>query len=149
MNNELTYTCKYCGSVLTDRLTCNFCEIGFSLSEVCTNKARFSQIPEEIPLIEDENEVLKRTTIDFINEKTLSLYYLLKAARKAKDSAFRAHEEEKFALLIKKIYVIENILLEREGTFPKAMNDSVLKKKKKEIIDFQQYLVDKNKQFMK
>ncbi|EPE2441031.1 hypothetical protein ACSHCE_003136, partial [Enterococcus faecalis] len=70
-------------------------------------------------------------------------------ARKAKDTAFRAHEDEKVSILIKKIYVIENILFEREGVFPKAMNDSVLKRKRNEIIEFEAYLQNKNKFIMK
>ncbi len=72
---------------------------------------------------------------------------MLKIARESKDTAFRAHEEEKVAVLIKKIYIIENIIFEREGVFPKAMNDSVLKRK--EIIEFETYLQDKNKYIMK
>lgn len=74
---------------------------------------------------------------------------MLKIARKSKDTAFRAHEEEKIAVLIKKIYIIENIIFEREGVFPKTMNDSVLKRKRKEIIEFETYLRDKNKYIMK
>lgn len=143
------YTCKYCGTTLSERLTCNFCEIGFSLDSVCKDKERSSQIPYEIPILGDENEVLNRSTIDLLSEKTLTLYYLLKIARKSKDTAFRAHEEEKVAVLIKKIYIIENIIFEREGVFPKAMNDSVLKRKRKEIIEFETYLRDKNKYIMK
>lgn len=143
------YTCKYCGTNLSERLTCNFCEIGFSLDSVCKDKERSSQIPYEIPILGDENEVLNRSTIDLLSEKTLTLYYLLKIARKSKDIAFRAHEEEKVAVLIKKIYIIENIIFEREGVFPKAMNDSVLKRKRKEIIEFETYLRDKNKYIMK
>ncbi|HHD7898450.1 MULTISPECIES: hypothetical protein [Enterococcus] len=143
------YTCKYCGTTLSERLTCNFCEIGFSLDSVCKDKERSSQIPYEIPILGEENEVLNRSTIDLLSEKTLTLYYLLKIARKSKDIAFRAHEEEKVAVLIKKIYIIENIIFEREGVFPKAMNDSVLKRKRKEIIEFETYLRDKNKYIMK
>lgn len=68
-------------------------------------------------MLEDENEVLGKTTIDFLQEKTVSLYYLLKIARKAKDKAFRANDNEKYQLLIKKIYVLENLIYEREGFF--------------------------------
>ncbi|RXN54213.1 hypothetical protein CYQ48_12970 [Enterococcus faecalis] len=149
MKTTTNYTCKYCGSELSERLTCNFCEIGFSLDSVCSNKERTSQVPYEIPILGDENEVLNRSTIDFLSEKTLTLYYLLKIARKAKDTAFRAHEDEKVSILIKQIYVIENILFEREGVFPKAMNDSVLKRKRNEIIEFEAYLQNKNKFIMK
>ncbi|MBX8979394.1 hypothetical protein C2L98_15800 [Enterococcus gallinarum] len=119
--------------------------MGFSLSDVCQNHHRQTQIPEEIPMIEDENEVLGKTTIDFLQEKTLTLYYLLKIARKAKDKAFRANEDEKYQVLIKKIYVLENLIYEREGVFPKSMQDSILKKKRNEIIEFEKYLNEKGK----
>ncbi|MDN3185485.1 hypothetical protein [Enterococcus faecalis] len=135
------YICKYCGTTLSERLTCNFCKIGFSLDSVYKDKER----PSQIPILGDENEVLNRSTIDLLSEKTLTLYYLLKIALKSKDTAFRVHEKEKVAVLIKKIYIIENIIFEREGVFPKAMNDSVLKRKRKEIIEFETYFQDKNK----
>lgn len=50
--------------------------------------------------------------------KDNKLYYLLKIASKSKDTAFRAHEEEKLTILINKIYPIK-----RKGDFPKAMNN--------------------------
>ena len=118
---------------------------GFSLSDVCQNHLRQSQIPEEIPMLEDENEVLGKTTIDFLQEKTVSLYYLLKIARKAKDKAFRANDNDKYQVLIKKIYVLENLIYEREGFFPKSMQDSILKKKRNEVIEFEKYLKEKGK----
>lgn len=139
------YTCKYCGTSLTEHLSCDFCQIGFSLSDVCQDHHRQTQIPEEIPILEDENEVLGKNTIDFLQEKTLTLYYLLKIARKAKDNAFRANENEKYQVLIKKIYVLENLIYEREGVFPKSMQDSILKKKRNEIIEFEKYLNEKGK----
>lgn len=142
---DTNYTCKYCGTTLTEHLSCDFCQIGFSLSDVCQTHHRQTQIPEEIPMLEDENEVLGKTTIDFLQEKTLTLYYLLKIARKAKDKAFRANEDEKYQVLIKKIYVLENLIYEREGVFPKSMQDSILKKKRNEIIEFEKYLNEKGK----
>ena len=142
---DTNYTCKYCGTTLTEHLSCDFCQIGFSLSDVCQNHHRQTQIPEEIPMIEDENEVLGKTTIDFLQEKTLTLYYLLKIARKAKDKAFRANEDEKYQVLIKKIYVLENLIYEREGVLPKSMPESILKKKRNEIIEFEKYLNEKGK----
>lgn len=81
---------------------CDFCQIGFSPSEVSTDHRRASQIPEELPILENENEVLQRGTLDLMQEKTLTLYYLLKIARKAKDTAFRANEDQKLDHLIKK-----------------------------------------------
>lgn len=148
MNTE-TYTCKYCGTHLTDTLFCEFCQLGFSLDEVCKNQERQSQIPDEIPMLEDENEILTRNTHDLLREKTLTLYYLLKIARTAKDQAFRAHDDEKTAHLVKKIYVLENLILEREGVFPKSMRDSVLKKKRDEIIEFETFLAEKNRDRLK
>lgn len=146
---DSNYTCKYCGSTLTKHLSCDFCLIGFSPSEVSVGQLRLSQIPEEIPILENEEEVLNRGTIDLLHEKTLTLYYLLRIARKAKDIAFRQHDDNKVDHLVKKIYVIENLIFEREGVFPKSMQDSVLKRKRQEIIDFQEYLKDKDRFKMK
>ncbi|AFO44747.1 hypothetical protein EFD32_1863 [Enterococcus faecalis D32] len=119
MKTTTNYTCKYCGSELSERLTCNFCEIGFSLDSVCSNKERTSQVPYEIPILGDENEVLNRSTIDFLSEKTLTLYYLLKIARKAKDTAFRAHEDEKVSILIKKYMLLKIFFLNEKAYFQK------------------------------
>lgn len=145
MATKTEYTCKYCGTILSERLTCDFCQIGFSPSDVCQNHLRQTQIPEEIPMLENENEVLGKSTIDFLQEKTLTLYYLLKIARTAKDKAFRANEHEKYQVLIKKIFVLENLIYEREGVFPKSMQDSILKKKRTAIIEFEEYLKEKGK----
>lgn len=149
MDETTVYTCKYCGTTLTSHLMCDFCQIGFSPSEVSTDHRRASQIPEELPILENENEVLQRGTLDLMQEKTLTLYYLLKIARKAKDTAFRANEDQKLDHLVKKIYVIENLIFDREGTYPKSMQDSVLKKKRTELIDFQSFLEGKGRMVMK
>lgn len=149
MSETTNYTCKYCGTSLTSHLTCDFCQMGFSPSEVSTDHRRISQIPEDIPILEDEQEVLQRGTLDLMQEKTLTLYYLLKIARKAKDKAFRAHEDQKLDHLVKKIFVIENLIFEREGTYPKSMQDSVLKKKRAELIDFHSFLESKDRIVMK
>ena len=96
------YTCKYYGSPLTEPLSCDFCQIVFSLSDICQNHLHQSQIPEEIPMLETENEVLRKNTVDFPQEKTVSLYYLLKIAHKVKDKDFQANNKEKYQVLIKK-----------------------------------------------
>lgn len=40
--------------------------------------------------------------LSYYRKKTLILYYLLKIARRSQDTTFRAYEEEKVAVLIKK-----------------------------------------------
>ena len=96
-------------------------------------------------MIENAEAVLKVSTTELLKETTISLYYWLRAARKAKDTFFRSHQEVQLQLAVKKISCIENILLEREGTFPKAITDSLLKKKIKKVKDFEDYLKEKNK----
>lgn len=148
MDDKNINTCKYCGSPLTEHLTCEFCLIGFSPSDICFNHQRQSQLPDAIPLLEDENEVLSRSTTDLLHEKILTLYYLLKIARQAKDKAFRENEKDKYQVLVKKIYVIENLIFEREGFFPKSMQNSILKNKQTKIAEFEAYLKEKGKDKM-
>lgn len=45
--------------------------------------------------------------------------------------------------------MIENLIFEREGTYPKSMQDSVLKKKRTELIDFQSFLEGKDRMITK
>lgn len=145
MDNKNINTCKYCGSSLTEHLTCEFCLIRFSPSDICFNHQRQSQLPDAIPMLEDENEILTRSATDLLHEKTLTLYYLLKIARQAKDKAFRENEKGKYQVLVKKIYVLENLIYEREGVFPKSMQNSILKKKQTKIAEFEAYLKEKGK----
>ena len=143
------YTCKYCGSVLHESLFCDFCQLVFLPEDVCHNGQRMSQVIDEIPMMEEEKEILERSTGDFLKEKTVTLFYLLRAARKQKDRAFRNHEDELVAIYLKKIYILENILLEREGVFPKAMSESIARKKRLAVQSFEEYLKDRGKKEMK
>ncbi|OEH83633.1 hypothetical protein BCR26_08740 [Enterococcus rivorum] len=106
----------------------------------------------EIPMIRENEhlifELMSRSTEDLLNEKTLTLYYLLRAARKAKDIFFREKDQERFTFFTKKNFIIENILLEREGCFPLSVSDAFLRKKQEEVQKFENNLVFKNRQKM-
>ncbi|MBO0423403.1 hypothetical protein [Enterococcus plantarum] len=145
-------TCKYCGTDLDQHLTCSYCSITFSPEEVCYNKERPHQMVDSIPIIDDFEtmifELMSRPTETLLKEKTITLYYLLRAARKAKDKYFRAKDQERLTFFQKKVYTIENILLEREGTFPLSISDNLLKKKSLQVNKFEQSLSDNNRNKM-
>lgn len=145
-------TCKYCGTDLDQHLTCTYCSLTFSPEEVCYNKERPSQMIDSIPIIDDFEtmifELMSRPTETLLKEKTITLYYLLRAARKAKDKYFRAKDQERLTFFQKKVFIIENILLEREGTFPLSISDNLLRKKTLQVSNFEQSLAEKNRDKM-
>lgn len=145
-------TCKYCGTDLDQHLTCSYCSITFSPEEVCYNQERPHQMVDSIPIIDDFEtmifELMSRPTETLLKEKTITLYYLLRAARKAKDKYFRAKDQERLTFFQKKVYTIENVLLEREGTFPLSISDNLLKKKSVQVNKFEQSLADNNRNKM-
>lgn len=135
-------TCKYCGNNLTElkdnKYFCNFCELEFLKSETEEDGSRPKQSVFELPIIEDPKELTQRSTTDLLNEKTVTLYYLLRSARKLKDEFYKSENFEMTALMHKKAMVIENILLEKEGKYPKRITNSLLKQKRQSIQEFEE-----------
>lgn len=146
-------TCKYCGTDLNHQLNCSFCNITFSPEEVCFNHERPIQMVDSIPIIDDFDtlifELMSRSTEVLLKEKTITLYYLLRAARKAKDKYFRAKDQERLTFFQKKVFTLENILLEREGTFPLSISENLLKKKRDQVGSFEQSLQKNNRSEMR
>lgn len=145
-------TCKYCGTDLSQELECSYCKIPFTPAEVAADNTRESQIIYDIPRLDDLTELIftltSKGTRDLQKEKTLTLYYLLSAARKAKDRFFKERDQEKLTYFEKKCFVIENILIERTGSFPLSINKNFLSKKFSEYKAFEDMLETKNKQVM-
>lgn len=148
----MTHTCKYCGTDLSHKLECSYCKIIFSSEEAATEHTRESQIIYDIPRLDDLTELIftltSKETGDLHKEKTLTLYYLLRAARKAKDHFFKERDQEKLTYFEKKCFVIENILIERTGSFPLSINKNFLSKKFSEYKEFEETLNKKNKATM-
>lgn len=50
---------------------------------------------EEIPIIEDLEQILRRNTVDFLKKKTVILYYMLRADRRQKGLAYNEKDTDK------------------------------------------------------
>lgn len=138
-------SCKYCGTDLDQHLNCSYCNLTFSSEEVCYDQERPQQMVDSIPIIDDFEtmifELMSLSTEVLLKEKTITLYYLLRAACKAKD-------QERLTFFQKKVFTIENILLEREGSFPLSISENLLKKKKTQVSNFEQSLKQNNRDKM-
>lgn len=140
-------TCKYCASPLKfigekdkQYFYCSHCELPFEVSDTCMNQKRLSPIPEVI----DDMAYLSKSTKELLKEKTITLFYYLKACRSdwyhLKETLDRIYDirnkedvsdlykslYEEYDKLTKKRFVLENILLERNGYVPKKLTNDFL-----------------------
>ncbi|MFC0232847.1 hypothetical protein ACFFIF_02460 [Vagococcus entomophilus] len=89
------------------------------------NGNRISQLIDNI----NKEKLLSRTTKDLLKEQTIALYYLLRATCKHRDDLLYYQVPDKSVLFHRISFVLENILLEREDSFPKRLTNRVLHKK--------------------
>ncbi|MEG2295085.1 MAG: hypothetical protein RSC23_16970 [Carnobacterium sp.] len=117
-------TCKYCATELMEEHFCPVCTLVFPESEICKDYKRPSILPEEIPT---ESELDQLETKQLLVAKTYFLYYALKQARQSRKHAIeKLKDQYLFEHYQKKCYIIENILIERTGTFPKRIDNKFL-----------------------
>lgn len=148
-------TCKYCAEELQFigehenevHFLCSFCNLTFLLKDTSSNRKRKQSVPDYInPL------PIFATTQEFLECDTVNLYYTLKEIRafwyqiksllertkgKLKDGQIPRASKEKpnkmldelvkeYAVITKKKFVVENILLERTGYLPEKITEDFL-----------------------
>lgn len=143
-------TCKYCGSNLNFigeheeiiYFHCNFCELTFDKQNISENKKRLNIVPE----FYDNNYY--QPTSKLLKQNTISLFHMLRDCRsdcyntrntlkKLKEIVEHDNIDKKtestykrffiqYEELIKKRYVIENILLEKAGFIPDKITTEFL-----------------------
>lgn len=117
-------TCKYCATELMEDNFCPICTLVFPDNETSTDYRRPTILPEEIPT---ESELEQLETKQLLAAKTYFLYYALKQARKSRKKAIENLKDQYlFEHYQKKCYIIENILIERTGSFPKRIDNKFL-----------------------
>lgn len=141
------------------RYRCDFCGLEFDRSETMVNGERRRRLLRPIVSIEDAN----RPTAELQHLTTYELYALLGEVRRARGSAYDLHRlahetriesltegvdrptadklkqivNDAFSDFIywkRKAYVLENLLIERTGTYPRRITNSFLDKTWDQII---------------
>lgn len=137
-------TCAYCGSEVikvTDRFHCDFCDMILSNQDVAKDGQRKDHTIEHVPFEYD----FYKSTPELMQLKTLELLYLLKFARQTRSDIYntrilghKAGQEIEAATEIldtsfseyekatRKVWVIENIIKDRIGYYPKKITDDFL-----------------------
>lgn len=128
-------TCAYCGTEIQEYY-CSFCEMELSDENVLQNGERKDHTISNIPFEYDFN----KSTPDLMKMKTIELLYLLKFARRDRSLIYNTrimgHQTKSDDLLdytfteyekiTRKVWVIENIIKNRVGYFPKKISDEFL-----------------------
>ena len=130
--------CKYCSSTLklvspaSGKFHCSFCELEFDSFELALDSKR------KIILDTDSNFYQYMTTKDLINLTVIELTNYLSLARKEKrriyDKVYSLKNEsdsidkENLQHINRTIKVIQNLLIEKQGYFPKKIFESTILK---------------------
>lgn len=149
-------TCPYCGSKVSGvdqhQYYCEFCVMNIPAHMVQVNGERLKgRSIREFALESD----LEKTTPELMLLSNFELLYLLKLARKLRsdmynnmtifrkageevgNSDYKSYEDqtgEEYEKLTRKLFVIENILFEREVDVPSRMTESFLAKYKENVL---------------
>lgn len=143
----------------SSRFRCRFCELSFDEEETMMNGERRRQLVRPIISLEDAN----RPTSELRHLTTYELYALLGEVRRTRGHAYDLHRlahdtrieslsegvdrataddlkrivNEAFAEFVywkRKAYVVENLLIERTGTYPRRITNSFLDKTWDQIV---------------
>lgn len=120
-------TCMYCAAEV-DYLTastfyCYFCKMYLSKNAITENGERKDNTIDCAPC----RSYLKKDTANIIKLKTIELLYLLKYAHEdKKEIEPYSTNNDKLIQVTRKIWVLENIIAERIGYYPKEVTDAFL-----------------------
>lgn len=133
-------TCAYCATELSSRY-CPFCEMELKDYQISKNGNRMSStlnfIPAEVEIFKDTKTLMKKETIE--------LLFLLRYARKHRSDVYNlrinVHRASKqgndmqeydtssyndYEEATRKVWVIENIIKDRMGYYPKQVTENFL-----------------------
>lgn len=141
----MTNTCKYCATPLTLDFFCDYCRLQFRLDDIKQNGERPDAIISDVPFNESD---LEFNTNDLFIKKTIYLYYLLSLARKTRAAYYDEPGKKRYHYYEKKVWIIENILLERNGFYPKRINNKFKSEQLNDIQAFEEELKADKKNIM-
>ncbi|WP_163531435.1 hypothetical protein [Halobacillus ihumii] len=158
-------TCAYCGSEI-ERNYCFYCQMELESHYILENGKRLANNIQHLPSEQD----IFLSTKDLKQRETIELLCLLKYARKHRTEVYnwrfltnKAHEVEQveemkensykeYENATRKVWVIENILKERMGYYPKSITEEFInryyhriKQSEKKRMIMQKSVVKKNK----
>lgn len=138
-------TCGFCGTEVKEK-TCGFCEMELEEHQILKNGKRFAQYNKFLGFPSEE-EVYKSTK-ELMQKETIDLMCILREARRIRSEAYKfrkiRHDAEKelgfneqvqdldeqtyneYEYATRKVWVIENIIKERLGYFPKRINNNYI-----------------------
>lgn len=138
-------TCGFCGTEVKNNF-CSFCEMELVEKHILKDGKRFAQFYNFLGF-PNESEVNKSTK-ELMEKETIDLFCLLRVARRLRAEVFKLrklrHDAEKelgfneqvqnleeqtydeYEYATRKVWVIENIIKERLGYFPKRINDNFI-----------------------
>lgn len=133
-------SCAYCGSVVQNKY-CAYCEMTLSDRYILEDGKRLSNAIEELP---HERDMFKSTK-ELLQLETIELLCLLRYARQYRSEIYNVRllthkagtEDEELKTIqdqtysdyedaTRKVWVIENILKDRIGYYPKKINDDFI-----------------------
>lgn len=133
-------TCAYCGSEVQNKY-CDYCEMTLSDRYILEDGKRLSHAIDQLPLEKD----MFKSTKELLQVGTIELLCLLRYARQYRSDIYnlrllthKAGTENKeieeiqeksfsdYEDATRKVWVIENILKDRIGYYPKKINDDFI-----------------------
>lgn len=128
-------TCGFCGIELNEYY-CSFCDMQLKKEYITENSKRMKQVKKNF--LNKEDVLLP--TAKLMEKETLTLLYLLKEARKIRSDVFNLknqNQDEKeqdaenqlynqYETATRRVWVIENIIKNRLGYYPKRLTHDFL-----------------------
>lgn len=139
------FTCGFCGIEIKESY-CDFCEMELEKRYILENGQRLPQ-KEKFLGFPNENEV-RKSTKELMQKETIDLFCLLPVARRLRSEVYKLrkirHDAEKelgfteqvqdleeqtydeYEYATRKVWVIENIIKDRLGYFPKRVTKNFI-----------------------